>query len=70
MAKWIVRESEGKLVVLFRNSKTGQLFECGRCDPTTDPKMLVDWAAVEADAGDLILVQDRQVWLVLPEARA
>jgi hypothetical protein len=69
MAVWTITQQRQKTTVVFKNRK-GEVFNVGDQHVDVEPRLLLDWMAVEADPGDIMVLNGRAVMAKLPEARA
>lgn len=70
MARWDINKSRKVVRVMYTNSLTGQKHNCGDQHPDTSLRLVMEWAAVQADPGDLLVMNGKVVAQKFPQAEA
>jgi hypothetical protein len=70
MARWDINKNRGSVKVVYTNSMTGQKHNCGDQHPDTSMRLIMEWAAEQADPGDFLMMNGRFVAQKFPEAQA
>lgn len=70
MARWDINKNRGAIKVKYTNSMTGKQHDCGDQHVDTSMRLVMEWAADQADSGDLLMVNGKFVAQKFPEAQA